>query len=187
MVTNINAENDWNFDFSSLPRWDIRDKIPFVYDKFYHLPECDALCCIYSIAEVRMGCYQGFLAILKNKEKPELVLNINQKLNFCDNFSASKKGDIIFLLSYFHDKTTDGPGSLVLICDIVREKFSYFTTDNYNPCYKVVELSDGVFGIEADEFQRNDKRLDAFSKTRIDLKCLNWYDFKKINMLLERI
>lgn len=186
MVTNINAKNDWKFDFSSLPKWDVRDRIPFIYDKFYPLPECDALCCIYSIAEVKMGCYQGFLAILKNKDNPELLLNISEKITFCDNFSVNNNGDVIFLQCHIFDKVKNRVSNLVLILDIVREKFSYFTTDNYNPCYKVVELGDGVFGIEADEFQRNDKRLDAFCKTRIDLHCLDWYDFKKIGMLPKR-
>ena len=92
MVTNINAENDWNFDFSSLPRWDVRDRIPFVYDRFYPLSECDALCCIYSIAEVRMGCYQGFLAILKNKEKPELYVHL--AFLFASHLSAALRSRV---------------------------------------------------------------------------------------------
>jgi hypothetical protein len=179
-------ENDWKYDFSSLPRWDVRDRIPFVYDKFHSLPQCDALCCIYSIAEVRMCWNQGFLAILKNKEAPKLVLNINEELTFSDNFSASKKGDVIFLLSHFYDKTTTGVGNLLLIVDIAREKFSYLKINNHNPCYKVVELNDGVFGIEADEFQRSgDEQFDAFSKTIIKLDCLDWYSFEDINKLSE--
>ena len=42
--------------------------IPFVYDKFYSLPQNDILCCIYSIAEVRMGWYTGFSNINKQRK-----------------------------------------------------------------------------------------------------------------------
>lgn len=186
MSSNINVENDWNYDFSSLAKWDIRDRIPFVYDKFHSLPQCDALCCIYSIAEVRMCWYQGFLAIFKNKNEPKLVLDIHKELTFSDNFSANKNGDIIFLLSHFYEKTSGGVGNLIFIVDIVREKFSYIRINNNNPCYKVVELNDGVFGIEVDEFQRsNNEQLDEFSKTMIILDRLDWYTFDDTDILSE--
>ncbi len=185
-VTENHRTTDWKYEFPSLPKWDVRDRIPFVHDKFYYLPQSDILCCIYSIAEVRMGWNQGFLAILKNKENPELVLNIYNNITFSDNFSANKNGNLAFLLSHFNDKTTGGIGSLILIIDIVCEKFSYLRINNFNPCYKVIELSDGVFGIEADAVQRNtDKRLDDFSKTIIDLSCLDWFNFKEIDILSE--
>lgn len=51
---------DWKFDFESLPRWDNRERIPFVYDAFFDIPQNDALCCIYSIVEVSMCNPEGF-------------------------------------------------------------------------------------------------------------------------------
>ena len=47
-----------------------------VYDEYFEIPQSDTLCCIYSIAEVSMCNYLGFLAILKNKEKPLLQVKI---------------------------------------------------------------------------------------------------------------
>ena len=179
---------DWKFDFSSLPKWDVRDRIPFVYDKFHYLPQSDTLCCLYSITEVRMGWYQCFLAILKNKSDPELVFNINKNITFSADFFTSDNGDIVFLPAYFNDKTTGGIGSAVLIVDVVCEKFSYLKMNGYDPCYKVVNLSDGVFGIESDKVQINDdEQLDNFSKTRIDLSCLDWFDFKDVDILSEMV
>lgn len=29
--TELNKTTDWQFDFSTLPRWDVQDRIPFVY------------------------------------------------------------------------------------------------------------------------------------------------------------
>lgn len=54
----------------------------------------------------------------------------------------------------------------ILIIDTSKNVFSYIETKNYNPCYKVVELNEDVFGIEADKSQRQDKRLNALSKKR---------------------
>ncbi len=175
---------DWKFDFSSLPRWNNRNTIPFVYDKFYYVPQNDILCCIYSIAEVRMGWYTGFLAILKNKEHPELMLNIEEDITFCDNISVNKNGDMLFLQPLIYDKVNNTLSCPILIMDLTHKKFGCYSTNNYNPCYKVVEISDTVFGIEADETQvKTDELLNALSKQKIDLTCLKWYDFSKLNNL----
>lgn len=173
---------DWKFDFSSLPHWNNRNTIPFVYDKFYSIHQNDILCCIYSIAEVRMGWYTGFLAILKNKECPELILNITEGMNFCDNFSVNKNGDILFLQPSIYNKANNTVNCPILIMDLTHKKFACYCTDNYNPCYKVIEISDTVFGIEADETQiKTDERLNALAKQKIDLRCLKWYDFSELN------
>ena len=175
---------DWKFDFSSLPHWNNRNTIPFVYDKFYSSPRNDILCCIYSIAEVRMGWYTGFLAILKNKEHPELMLNIAEDMTFCDNFSSNKNDDILFLQPSIYNKENNTVNCPILIIDLTQKKFACYSTDNYNPCYKVIEISDTVFGIEAGETQvKTDERLNALSKRKIDLTCLKWYDLSKLNNL----
>ena len=61
---------DWKFDFASLPRWDNRERIGFVYDEFYEIPEKDMLVCIYSVAEVSMLNYQGFSLFRRMAKKP---------------------------------------------------------------------------------------------------------------------
>lgn len=174
---------DWKFNFSSLPYWNNREKIPYVFDKFYPIPQSDALCCIYSIAEAGMLKYLGFLAILKNKERPEMILNVSENMNFCDNFSVDKKGNIIFLQPFIYDKVLEKIQTPILIIDIGRKKFSYYKTDNHNPLYKVVELSENVFGIEADETQKNDERLMELTKEKIDLRNLEWFDLSEIKNL----
>ncbi len=181
-------KTDWNFDFSSLPNWSNRDSVPFVYDKFYPIPQQDILCCIYSIAEVRMGWYIGSLAILKNKNSPELLLNISEGVNFCDNFSVNQSGDIIFLQASIYNKTMNSVICPVLIIDIAQAKVSYYITDNFNPCYKIIETDDYIFSIEADETQRKaDERLNTFAKQKIDLCRLKWYNFSEINTIANKI
>ena len=179
---------DWKFDFSTLPYWDNRDSVPWFYDKFYEIPQSDALCCIYSIIEASMCNYIGFLAILKNKAEPKLFLNITHGINFSDNFSVNEKGNLIFLRAQIYDKATNKAECPVLIIDIEKSLFSYLVTVNYNPCYKIIELGDGVFGVEADNYQKkNDRRLSIFSKQKIDTKCLEWHKLDDIGLLHKMI
>ncbi len=181
-------QTDWNFDFSSLPRWSNRETVPFIYDSFYHVLGSDSLCCIYSVNEVRMGWYQGFLAILKNKNDPRLILNIAEKITFGDYFSVDKSGNIFFLMGLVSDKKTGGIKCPVIIVDIKNNRISYHDSNNYNPCYRVVELEDSVFGFEVDSSQaETDHRLAALSDQTIDLRLLDWYDFCELNDLVEKI
>ncbi len=180
-------KTDWDFDFSSLPHWDNRNTIPYVFDNFHHIPKSDTLCCIYSIAEVSMGRYMGFLAILKNKEKPELVLNVADKINFYRNFFVNQSGNIIFLQPFIYNKATKKSSCPIMILDIANSKFAYYHADNYNLCYKIIELSDCIFGIESNESPKGDELLDALTKQKIDLRCLEWYDFSQIKKQSEKL
>lgn len=183
----VSETTDWDFDFSSLPRWDNRKKSILIYDKFYYVEQSDTLFCIYSIVEVRMGDYRGFLAILKNKKHPELILNISDKINFYDNFSVNKNGNIVFLKSPIYNEKTEKVFNFIFIIDIEKRKFSYFKNDNYSSCYKVVELNDFVFEIEDNNFQlKNNKWLNYLSKPKIDLRKIKWFDFSEIKNLNEK-
>lgn len=93
--------------------------------------------------------YEGFLAILRNKENPELLLNITQGMCFCDNISVSANGNFVFLQPSIYNPSRNTVQRPVLILDIVKNTFAYVDTDNYNPCYHVVEVSDHVFKVDA--------------------------------------
>ncbi len=178
---------DWNFDFESLPRWDNRNKMIYVYDEYHYLPESDTLCCIYSITEVSMLNYVGFLAILQNKSNPKLILNIAEGFNFCDNFSASKDGRLLFLQPTIYCKTLNRSFRPILIIDVIDNKFSFVSTDNVNPLYKVIELDKFSFKIEADESQKNDERLSALCKIIIRTDQLKWYELSELALLPKMI
>ena len=173
---------DWKFYFSTLPRWDIRNSIPYVHDAFLEIPQSDMLCCIYSIAEVSMGCYLGSLAILKNKEQPSLFLNIAEEYNFFSGISVNTKGNLLFLYPCIYDK---GHVKMpILILDIQKSIFSYFYTGNANPCYTVVEVKENLFKIKADPYQKKqDKKLKALSRKKIRLNRLKWHDLTELPAL----
>lgn len=179
---------DWKYDFASLPRWDNRERFPCVYDEYYEISQSDTLCCLYSICEVGMLNYLGFLAILKNKEKPELVLNLTEEFTFCVNFSVSQDGTLIFLQPNIYDRTTNRCFRPVLILDIRNKRFSYLKMANHCPAYKVTQKKARVFVIEADEYQRNGiKQLAALHGKKIRTRWLRWHQMSKLSALPQMI
>lgn len=181
-------DTDWKFDFTKLPHWENRNSIPYVYDEFFEISQSDMLCCIYSIAEVSMENYLGFLAIIKNKEKPSLFLNIAENFNFCNNFSVSEEGSLIFLQPSIYYKETNTVKRPILIIDVEKNLFSYVNTDNCNTCYKVEEINKKVFRINPDAYQKKyDKRLNALSKKKIRIDRLKWYNLIELNSLQQLI
>lgn len=125
-----------------------------------------------------------FLAILKNKNKPELLINIASGFNFCPNFSVNSTGDLLFLLPSIYDKDTQTVLRPILVIDIFRNAFSYIPTNNHNPCFKVVEIKENIFKIDADERQmKSDRRLKTLSRKKIRINRLKWYDLSNLHSL----
>ena len=180
--------SDWKYDFATLPRWDNREKFCGVYDEYYEIPQSDTLCCLYSIYEVSMLDYLGFLAILKNKDNPKLVLNITEKMNFCVNFSASEDGNLIFLQPSIYDPVTNRCLRPVLILDIQKSRFAYIKTSNYCTDYQVLQKKPNVFVIEADEHQqKNNRHLAALHGRKIWTRWLRWHKMDKLSALPQMI
>lgn len=179
---------DWKFDYSSLPRWNNREKALWVYDEYFEIPQSDMLCCLYAIEEVSMMNYLGFLAILRNKKAPELLLNIADGFSFCVNFSVNTEGNLIFLQPNIRNQTTNEMIRPVLILDMKKNRFSYLKTDNYCPAYKVIQKNAAVFEIEADEYQKNGiKQLAALHGKRIRTRWLKWYSMDRLPQLPQMI
>lgn len=175
---------DWKFDFSALPRYDVRDKAPYVYDKFFEIEEFDTLCGIYSIVEASMLNYIGALVLLKSKADPRIILNISDRICFTDNFSKSKSGRYIFLQASVFDETKERINRPIVIIDLLDEVFSFIQTDNCNPLYEIVEQKEWMFRVIADETQKKgDKRLRKLARKKIKLKSLRWHDLNKLQSL----
>lgn len=174
---------DWNFDFSSLPGWENRERNPYIYDEFYEVEGSDMLCCIYSIAEVSMGNYLGFLAILGGKKEPKLFLNIANGFCFCNNFSASEDGRFVFLQPSIYNKDDLSVHRPILIIDMLETTFSFLITDNVNPNYKIVETDRCRFKVVPDSAQKDDAQLNALSQLTIQANKLERYDLSMIEAL----
>ena len=163
----------WNYDFSSLPRWDNHEKFPYAFDKFYEIPESDALCCIYSVIEVRMCDERGFLAILKNKEAPHLIVNIADEAMFRPNVSVSADGKLLLLFCPSRQE--------IWIIDLQKEAFARYAPIG-EPWY-------GVEQINADSFLvikplRKTRKLFVRQK-RIRLSKLSWTPITELSSRLK--
>ena len=171
---------DWKYDFTALPRWGDRQKPHFDRDEFFEIPQSDTLCCLYSIREASMLDYLGFLAILKKKDNPELILNLTE-FAFCVNFSASDDGNLIFLQPSIYDRPTNRCLRPVLILDIPNNRFSYIKTANYCPSYRVVQKKATVFEVEADARQmKGIRQLAALHGRKIRMRWLRWYAMERL-------
>ena len=178
---------DWKYDFTSLPRWDNRENFWGVYDEYFEIPQSDTLCCLYSIVEASMLNYVGFLAILKNKEQPELTLNVVE-FAFCVNFSVSEDGTLIFLQPSIYDRASNRCVRPVLILDIQNNRFSYLMTGNYCPSYHVIQKTPHVFVVKADERQRKGiRQLAALHGKKIRTCWLKWYAMDKLPTLPQMV
>ena len=179
---------DWNFEFSKLPGWDRRYSVPYVYDDFTEIPQTDVLCCIYSVAEVSMCNYTGFLAIIKYKKAPVLYLNVAERFGFCDNVSVSPEGNMVFLQPSIYCKKTWQIKRPVLIIDISRDVFAYVVTHNTNPCYKIVRAKENLYMAESDEHQKkSDKGLRTLCGKKIRTDRLKWHDLRELGSLPEML
>ena len=176
---------DWKYDFSSLPGWELREKLwDANNDDFYDFPRSDTLCCIYSIREVRMCNPLGYLAVFKGKHDPQLLVNISDRFAFRPRVSASEDGSLLFLQPQIYYKQTNHIATPILILDMQKNRFAFIRTDNYNSCYQVIQQSQKVFVIDADEYQRkNDKRLHALHGKKIRTRFLRWYPLARLSNL----
>lgn len=173
---------DWKFDFSSLPLWDIREKFRDAHDRFFELPQSDTLCCIYSIYEATMCNNLGRMAILQNKQNPQLVAQCSYP--FRVNFFASDDGNLIFLSLQIYDRATNRSKYPILILDVPNRRFSLKKTQSSCPGFKVVQVKPHLFVIEANERdRRNNKQLQAMHGKKIYTKLRRWYDFSKLDQL----
>jgi hypothetical protein len=177
---------DWQFDFSSLPDWNLRERFRDAHDRFFELPQSDTLVCIYSIYEVTMCNNLGSLAILKNKQDPQLIAHCSHP--FRVNFSSSDDGNLIFLSLQVYDRATNRSKYPILILDIPNRRFSYMIPHCSNSSFKVLQIKPRSFVIDAEPRQlKHDKKLQKLHGKKIHLSFRRWYDFSRLNDLHDMI
>ena len=162
----------WNYNFEHLPYWDQRKIDPYAYDALYENKQLDIAVLIYSICEIRMCYYVGFLAIFKNKQKPELIMNITG-WTFKDSpivFSADGK----FAFIHF-DWWSDGWP--ILIFDFINYTFSYFYANTEGLNFTINELKKNEFSVVHSIVGLS----ETSSEVKIELEKLEWMHFRDID------
>lgn len=178
----------WDFDFASLKYWDNHGRIPYLTDDFFQNETSDVVCVIYSIAEVTMCNYLGFLAILRNKKNPELVLNVTNFLFPQQEVTFSSDGNLIFLKGRIFFREKNAIEYPLIVINVKNNCFAYIKRDNHNISYRIEEQNASTFTIEADEFhKRPDKLFNIFSSKKIKLKKLTWHGIEELKNLPEML
>jgi hypothetical protein len=118
---------DWKFDFTTLPHWKTRLKIPYLYDLFLPFEKAELLFCVHSVAEVTMMNYRGFFTILENKESPRVVFT-SRKGIFGPNLYADDQEKHLCFEAY-----CEGKGSVMLLYSINRKAFAILKRNSGNP------------------------------------------------------
>ena len=176
---------NWNYDFSSLPHWDNREIFPYTTDTYAESPTQDCLCLIYSIIEARMMDYRGFLAVLKNKSNPELLLNVT-RYNIPDQKVAFlSTGHVLIVQAYFINEKSDAYSAPFLILDLQNNRFSLVHSgrNSLSP-YTIEEISQNTFVIQPHniEVRLNTLRYYPMCKindiSRVTLKKFLWTEAK---------
>lgn len=175
---------DWNYDFTSLPLWDIREKFWDAHDRFFEIPQSDTLCCIYSIYEITMCNNLGRMVILKNKQSPQLVAQCSYPFHV--NFSVSDDGRLIFLQPCLYDQEF-GIKTPILVIDLVENRFSYVLTDSISSWHSVKQKNSDVFVVNTQEYNRSEQRHIEIPVMEFQIQPLQWYDLNKLSSLREMI
>jgi hypothetical protein len=151
--------SNWEYDFSSLPYWDNREKTD-VTDKLYESTH-DFCLLNYSISEVRMLDFRGFLALFKNKAAPQLVFNCTA-LNFpkCTPFFAESVPFCAVLASVYCEdiqKELD----VTLIIDLAKNRFAFapLHQSDVRELHPMTEEKKGLFLLLRDGSKRNVTKL----------------------------
>lgn len=117
--------NGWHYDYEKLPYWDVRDRIPYVFDELYENEQSDTACLIYSIAEISMCNAVGCLAVLKQKSSPELIISVTSFHFPRQNVCYSLNGKYVFLKAQVYIKAENRILSPIVIIDLFHGKFAY--------------------------------------------------------------
>lgn len=168
---------DWAIDPTSLPGPDRRLWPGMgLYDRFFEIPVSDTGCLVYSVAEVRMNCEVGLLAVYRYKHQPLLVFNSQRLLCFAtdDTVQWNRTGDILFVQVYTYREIC------FAILDLAHERFSFLGG---------TDLS--VHGIEQDDettfrlIYYNRKPPARNDVRQFRLNELPWFSISQIDQFVE--
>lgn len=164
----------WEYDYKSLSGWDVHDKLPWCTDHMLSNPDSDTACLIYSIGEVRMGTEMGYLALLRDKSAPQLLLNVTSMMFPMQEPFYSKDGRYLVLKAQVYVEAEHRIDCPILFLNLAEKSLAKFRTRGNNYNYRIEELSPSRFIIRVDEYQKS-KGFDA--DATVDVNDLTWLPF----------
>ncbi len=164
----------WNYDFSTLSRWNNHDNYPepYITDHGVVSPNGKYLYAIYSVIEVSMGHYCGFLAILENKENPKLLLDRKYSCYRQNPFFISDS--IIMLYEHAIHRFSDARLNAYIVYDCEKKQFAFVP---YRECEKLTRNFYNAKITKINDYKYNISPLDV----TFDIRKLTYYPFEKMN------
>lgn len=161
----------WNYDFETLPHFENRKDGEYTEDMLYESPDGSFCVVNYSVKEVRSGDFRGFLAILKNKETPEKVLNITN-INFIKEapFFASSK-PLTAVLAHIYADDIKQYLAITVIIDLQKERFALapiYPSEN-RTLYPLSESRGKVFLMHRDGSKRDVTKLTQYPLSKLPM------------------
>lgn len=112
----------WNYPFETLDAWSLRDD-PWCNDKAVEAYLADALFLVYKIAEVGMGKYYGYAAVLFDHEHPTLLLDTTEPIVLFPSIRPIVTPDGRYMYASFYYG--------VLLIDLMKRKYTGLKLDHY--------------------------------------------------------
>lgn len=166
----------WEYEYQSLPGWEVHDKLPWCTDKMRSNPESNTACLIYSIGEVRMGTEMGYLALFQDKQAPRLLLNVTSMMFPIRDPFYSEDGRYLVLKAQVYVEAEHNLDCPILFLNLAERSFAKFKMRGNNYNYGIEELSPTRFRILVDEYQKS-KGFDE--DAIVDVNDLTWTPFRK--------
>lgn len=169
---------EWNYPVETLPKWDIHKREFGGDDRLFESDYAKYACLLYSIVEWRMGWYSGYLAILRDKRNPKLIINPTNTMWYpWVQFSLNE--DILFLCSY------NGGEYPIIILNLEKKCFSALRVVN-GFHYSIKEIDSTHFKLIADVGEMNSSRkIEWVDGMVFNLKRQRWFPINKLDHLSE--
>ncbi len=165
-------ELGWNNNFGSLKYWKNRETMPYIHDRGFVSPDGKYLFAIYSICEVAMGHYKGFLAIFENKEDPELLIDRDHDCYSQSPIFISDSTAILYE-RILHSDSGEILDSYMLL-DCKNRRFAFL------PYRKCEQPRLDFYHTEIEKISDYEYRILPLDVV-FDIRKLNYYTFGNIN------
>lgn len=182
--------SDWEYDFSSLQSRDARENLPAAPDTLFESPDGSFCILNFPVSKAADGSCLGSVAVLKNKQSPELVLYA-EKLKFpiAEPFFA-RSSHTAALLAVVTEKSMDKDFDVTLIIDLDKKRFAFapFYPSDERRLYPMTEEKGGLFLLVPDGTKRNVTKLkhyplaklNSFSKVKVTSNLLGHVLFEPV-------
>jgi len=169
----------WEYPYETLQRWNWINRDDYhAYDLLFENEQSSVAILIYSVIETRMSSYEGFLAILRDKDNPQLILQTKCFFKDKDVIFSSDGRFALATASVWNQ------GWPIIIFDLVNQRFSSFVARTNDSSFYLKENRKNeefiILAREEQQAKRTDDSLKKLDGTKIRINELKWRPFGEV-------